>query len=185
MSSRQRLTYDIPDTARTSAVMALFFHKEETLNLLLIKRITNGKAHSGQISFPGGKEDPEDKNLLFTAIRETHEEVGVYIEDDEILGPLTPLYIPVSNYHVHPYVAYTKRNLVYNISENEVDGIIEVPLNEILHPSSKIVTDIAIPSMNGKLKDVKAYRLADGNIIWGATAMIISELETVIVQQEG
>lgn len=147
--------------------------------MLLIKRVEDGKAHSGQVSFPGGKQDIQDADLRTTALREANEEVGLISSEVEIIGSLTPLYIPVSNFNVYPFVGYADKEPVYNLSEREVDAIIEVPVRELFLPESKTVIDITSPVLKGKLKNVKAYRLAEGHIIWGATAMIISELEAV------
>ncbi|MBZ0097695.1 MAG: CoA pyrophosphatase, partial [Taibaiella sp.] len=95
MASRVRpLPSELPEDARQSAVLALLFPLEEELNLMLIKRVEDGKPHSGQISFPGGRRDPEDESLQVTALRETFEEVGIPSSSIEILGKLSQLYIP-------------------------------------------------------------------------------------------
>ncbi len=95
------------------------------------------------------------------------------------------LYIPVSNYNVFPFVAYMPDRPDFIISAAEVSYIIETPLVHLLHESRKTVTDVSSPAVPGLIRQVKAYRLDDGTIIWGATAMIISELETVIKEYPG
>lgn len=186
MSSRLRsIPFKVPEGARPSAVLALFFPKNDLLHLLLIKRVADGKAHSGQISFPGGKQDKTDMDLQTTALREANEEVGIISAEVTMLGQLTPLYIPVSNFHVYPYVGYSDKPPEYILSEREVAGIIEVPVDILLDPNQKTRVDIKSPVIEGVIRNVDAYKLADDNIIWGATAMIISELETVMKEYKG
>lgn len=181
MASRVRpMPAEIPTDARPSAVLALIFPKNEELHLLLIRRIADGKAHSGQISFPGGKQDPTDADLRTTALREANEEVGIMSDDVDILGELTPLYIPVSNFRVHPFLAYCPKPLAYSISINEVAEVVEVALGELLAPERKVVTDVTSPAVNFTIKNAKAYKLKNETVIWGATAMMISELEEIL-----
>lgn len=170
----------IPSDARPSAVLCLLFPINSELNILLMKRVADKSAHSGQISFPGGKKEPFDADLKVTALREAQEEVGIISSEVDIIGGLTPLYIPVSNFHVYPYVAFSQTNPEYNINKDEVATTLEIPLATLLHESRKTVVDVTSPAMPGVLRRVKAYQLEDGTIIWGATAMIISELEVVI-----
>ena len=181
MSSRSRpVVPNIPEDARPSAVLGLLYPIEDILHLLLIKRIADGKAHSGQISFPGGKKEPADATLTVTALREAQEEVGIMSEEVEILGALSTLYIPVSNFQVHPFMGFATSRPEFVISKREVDHILEVPLNELLHPETKTVADIEVPSFSLLLKKVNAYKTATSGVIWGATAMIIAELETML-----
>jgi 8-oxo-dGTP pyrophosphatase MutT (NUDIX family) len=182
MAARVRpMPSQIPEDARPSAVLSLLFPKDNALNLLLIRRFADGKAHSGQIGFPGGKQDKTDADLKATALREANEEVGILSTDVDILGALTPLYIPVSNFNVYPFVAYAEKQLSYNLSTREVDAVFEIPVAELMRPENKIVTDVVSPAMPGiVLTNVKAYKMPDDSILWGATAMIISELETIL-----
>jgi len=170
----------IPGNARPSAVLSVLFPVEEELNLLLIKRVADGKAHSGQIGFPGGKQDSVDADLRATALREAQEEVGILSSNVDILGKLTPLYIPVSNFQVYPFVAYAQQKPEYNLSKSEVETVLEIPVRELFHVERKTVVNVTSPIMPEILRSVRAYKLQDGSIIWGATAMIISELETII-----
>ncbi len=174
---------EIPQDARPSAVLSLLFPVEEQLNLLLIKRVTDGKAHSGQIGFPGGKQDSIDADLKATALREAQEEVGILSSEVDILGHLTPLYIPVSNFQVHPFVAFAGKKPEYNISKSEVEHVLEIPVSELFHADRKTVVNVTSPVMPEILRSVRAYKLDNGSIIWGATAMIISELETILEER--
>ncbi len=174
----------VPENARPSAVLCLLFPVDDRLYMLLMKRKEDNTAHSGQVSFPGGSYDITDADLMATALREANEEVGILSSDVDILGALTPLYIPVSNYNVYPYVGYTKQRPEYNLSQNEVSYTIEVPLSSLLHSSRKIKTDVVSPVIPNVIRNVNAYKLEDGTIIWGATAMMISELETILEENK-
>lgn len=170
----------VPDNARLSAVLCLLFPVMDELHVLLMKRREDNTAHSGQVSFPGGSMDADDADLRATALRETYEEVGITPDQIDIIGALTPLYIPVSNFHVFPYVGYAATRPAYRLSHSEVSYTIEVPLKTLLHADRKTVTDVVSPAMPGVKRKVRAYRLDDGTIIWGATAMMLSELEVVM-----
>ena len=170
----------VPENARPSAVLCLLFPVNNDLHMLLMKRKEDNTAHSGQVSFPGGSYESTDADFKATALREAQEEVGIVSSDVDILGALTPLYIPVSNFNVYPFVGYSSQRPQYNLSHNEVSYTIEVPLHSLLHPERKTVTDVISPAMPDVIRNVNAYKLEDGTIIWGATAMIISELETIL-----
>ena len=170
----------IPDNARPSAVLGLLFPVTDVLHMLLIRRTSDGRAHSGQISFPGGRHEPTDADLLATALREAEEEVGLISSTVNIIGALSPLYIPVSNFQVYPYIGYTAKRPDYILSAHEVDSIIEVPLDELLHPERKTRVEVTSPADRTFIREVPAYKLQDSTIIWGATAMIISELQVVL-----
>ena len=173
----------IPANARQSAVLCLLFPANEILHILLMKRREDNTAHSGQVSFPGGSYDRTDTSLQETALREAQEEVGVSPSSVDILGALTPLYIPVSNFNVHPFVGYATQRPQYVLSSNEVSYTIEIPLHTLLNAETKTQTDVVSPAFPSIIRKVSAYKLADGTIIWGATAMIISELEVLLRTQ--
>lgn len=170
----------IPANARQSGVLCLIFPLDKELNILLMKRKEDKTAHSGQVSFPGGKHEPGDADYKATALREAQEEVGINAADVEILGMLTTLYIPVSNFNVHPYLAYSPGRPVYHLSHHEVSYVLEVPLNHLFHKNRKIVTEVISPAIPGSTFTVNAYQLEGGTIIWGATAMILSEIEILL-----
>ena len=170
----------IPENARQSAVLCLLYPRKGELLVLLMKRKEDKTAHSGQVSFPGGTFDIKDADLKATALREAHEEVGISSPDVDILGALTPLYIPVSNFNVHPFVGFLDARPEFKLSHAEVSHTIEVSLNTLVHADRKTVADVTSPVMPDLIRNVRAYKLEDGTIIWGATAMIISELEAVL-----
>ncbi len=174
----------IPSDARASAVLSLIFPQEDELYLLLIKRTEDGSVHSGQISFPGGRQEPEDTDLRATALREAQEEVGIISSEVDILGGLTHLYIPVSNFLVYPFVAFAEKRPEYRLSTKEVAHVIEVPVREFLSENHKKTVRIASAADKTFVRKVNAYELSDGSVIWGATAMILSELEEIMTEQQ-
>jgi len=180
MARVKAMPFEVPANARPSAVLSLLFPKENALHLLLIKRTEDGHAHSGQISFPGGRQEPTDADLRATALREAQEEVGIMSADVSILGPLTHLYIPVSNFLVYPFIAYSEKKPEYNLSRDEVARVIEVPVKELLSTERKTIATVTSPADKTFVRNVNAYQLTDGSIIWGATAMILSEIEVVL-----
>ncbi len=169
----------LPADVKLSAVMALFFLKDNEWQLLTIKRTEDGKAHSGQVSFPGGRQDPSDEDAKDTALRETFEEIGVAPDAIDVIGALSPLYIVVSNFQVFPYVGILKENGNYNISVNEVTRVLEIPLNDLFSSKAKVAVEVSSPAFPDIVRKVNAYQLQDGTVIWGATAMMIAELEMI------
>jgi len=172
----------IPGNARPSAVLGLLFPHDGALQLLFIRRTEDGHAHSGQISFPGGRQEPSDADLKATALREAQEEVGIRSSEVNLLGGLTPLYIPVSNFHVYPFIGFSEKRPDYNLSRQEVAYVLEEPVHRLFVPERKIITEVRPASRPGLVMNVPAYALNDRHFIWGATAMILSELEAVFEQ---
>jgi 8-oxo-dGTP pyrophosphatase MutT (NUDIX family) len=167
----------IPDDAKKSAVLALFYPTDGKIYLAFIKRTEYPGVHSGQISFPGGGWEERDKDLVDTALRETEEEIGVDRHSVIAVGKLTELFIPPSNFLVTPIVGYINERPYFNPDPDEVDRILEIPLDALLDDSNIREKDITIfPAIN---LNVPSYYI-DGNVIWGATAMIVSELVDVI-----
>ncbi|MCR1024919.1 CoA pyrophosphatase [Cellulophaga baltica] len=165
--------------ARKAAVMSLFYPKAEETTLLLILRKTYKGVHSNQIGFPGGKAEKFDPDLLHTALRETHEEVGVLPEKVEVIKSLTELFIPPSNFEVQPYIGLYKNPSPFIIQEREVAALVEVSLQDFMD-------DTAIFSQNlttsyAENIDVPAFKL-NGYTVWGATAMMLSEVKELLKQ---
>lgn len=162
---------------RRSAVMMLFYPKEEMANIVLIKRNAYEGVHSSQISFPGGKAEAEDKDLAATAVRETFEEVGVKPSDIDVIMPFTEIYIPPSNFLVSPYLGISLRQPEFNPNPDEVVEIIELPLDVFLDDS--IVIETELQTSYAQKMNVPAFKVGE-HIVWGATAMILSELKETI-----
>ena len=169
-----------PDNAKLAGVMVLFYPKESEWQMVLIERqsFDERDQHKGQISFPGGKFDPSDADLSNTAIRETQEEIGVFSQYIQILGSLTPIYISVSNFHVFPYIGIMNFAPIFKPQWSEVKEIIEIPILDLLNPSYQKLSDIQIHK-DFVLNDVPCFNMKE-KIIWGATAMIISEIADLI-----
>lgn len=171
-----------PDDVRLGGVMILIYEIDKKWNTLLIRRTEDGNTHSGQISFPGGKKDHNDQDLISTALRECEEEINVKRNDIEILGTLSPIYIPPSNFLVTPAVGYVKHLQSYKAAEFEVQEIIQTPLELLFWHKTKSTRIVKRSDNKEQDMETPVYRLADDIIIWGATAMMISELESLILQ---
>jgi 8-oxo-dGTP pyrophosphatase MutT (NUDIX family) len=163
--------------ARLSSVLILFYKKNGEIYFPLTQRQDYGGTHSGQVSFPGGKWEETDIDLIQTAKRETFEEIGIEEDKIEVIGQLTDLFIPPSNFKVTPVVAYAKEPLSFVIDNYEVKELIEVPLKQLLNSQTVKRKDITFSSgfkLNAPYFDV------GGKVVWGATAMMLSELVSII-----
>lgn len=160
-----------PANVRVAAVLVHIYYNQEW-KLTLMER-TNRGPHSGQISFPGGGVEDQDSNLIDTALREAQEEVGILPQDVEILGKLTPLYIPVSNSLVHPFVGYSTNLPSYVLDPEEVQSVIVASFADFFNPEKLKERNLTVG--NGfRLKDVPYFDI-NGHVVWGATAMMMSE----------
>ena len=165
-----------PFTKRDAAVLMTLFEKSPgDWNLIFIRRtsIHEKDKHAGQIGLPGGKQEANDPDLMYTAMRETHEEIAIDLSTIDVLGPLSPIYITVSKFLVHPYVAYCWNTPSLMAQESEIEEILEIPLALFQAPDAKKETRIQL-STGIMLNHVPSYQI-NGHIIWGATAMIMSE----------
>lgn len=170
------LDYDI-ESAKRAAVMMLFYPKNKETHLVLIVRNTYPGVHSSQIAFPGGKVELDDRNLAHTALRETEEEIGVPQEKIELIRSFTELYIPPSNFLVSPFLGVCHTELTFTIQEDEVAGIIELPFVDFL--DEKNIVQRKLSTSYSEAIDVPAF-LVKEHIVWGATAMMLSELKETI-----
>lgn len=164
---------------KRAAVMMLIYPKNHQPHFVLIERMQSPGAHSGQIAFPGGRREPEDRNDQETAIRETFEEVGVSQQMQQVICSGTPVYIPPSNYLVSPYLAFAKAQPTFTPQPEEVQSIIEVPLADLLSQKYKGTATLSTSYM--KEVEVPCYRL-NKQVVWGATAMMLAEFEHMIKQ---
>jgi len=218
-----------PEKYRQGAVLILFYCDKnierlqemktntfyDNLCFSLIRRTKYPGVHSGQISFPGGAREPDDKNLTKTALRECQEEIGVNTEEIEIIGSLTDIYIEPSNFNVHPVISFYRGTPSFIADPNEVEKIIPVSVNEFLNVQVKYkykmvrrehlvkneVRDrteikkssaINIKEESGtKNKNIEEIRLEvpyfdiQDEFVWGATAMILSELKDLLLESLG
>lgn len=163
---------------RRGAVMALFNPLPGgTWALVYIKRPDYDGAHGGQMAFPGGKADPGDTDILFTARRETWEEVGVTEDRYDVLGEMTPVYIPPSNFWVQPFVALAKETLHFVPDSREVEYVWQVPVEDLLADEAVSVSDFK--TAYGTIKNYPCYVFGN-HIIWGATAMMTAEIRALL-----
>ncbi len=163
-----------PEGAKKGGVLLLLYYNNNELYIPLIERADDGGVHSGQIAFPGGKSETEDKTLFETAKRETFEEIGIEQNKLRVLGSLTELFIPVSNYSVFPVVGFLDSKPEFILNKNEVKKIIEVPLSALynnFYSENIILNKIDVERPFFKINNYK---------IWGATAMILSEFLEVV-----
>jgi 8-oxo-dGTP pyrophosphatase MutT (NUDIX family) len=167
-------------TAKKAGVMALFYpDSRQQTTLVLILRKTYKGVHSAQIGFPGGKLEPQDDSLEKAATRETFEEIGVPIKDIKVLQQLTQVYIPPSNFYVQPFIGISKETPSFVKQADEVEDIIEVPLKHFMGDDTYISKWVETSySIN---VEVPAFKL-NGHVVWGATAMILSEIKDLLKQ---
>ena len=159
---------------KESAVAVVLFRDEQTYKCILIQRTEYDGKHSGQISFPGGKKDMDDVDLLATAKRECWEEVGVNLDSAEYLGKLSQVYIPVSGFLVDPFVFYYPEIPEFVHQEREVAHVFTISLNELL--ADNVIGEMKVTTENKLVKmKVPCFTIRDKQI-WGATALILNEL---------
>ncbi len=176
-SERYRLN---ETTSKKAGVLALLYPDiNQNLELIFIKRpsINSLDKHSGQLSFPGGQSEKNDLHLTDTALRETEEEIGIDKTNILVLGQLSPIYVFVSNFLVFPTVGYIDYQPQFKLQTFEVDYIITESINRLKQTSTIKNTELNI--RGNILKNVPYYDL-NGEILWGATAMITSELLHIV-----
>ena len=171
----RRVDFQAPETAVKAGVMIVLYPDSVgEVQMVFIKRKSiEGDVHKGQISFPGGKLEQSDQNVRAAAIRETHEEIGVLVPQGNVIGALTKLYIPVSNFEVYPFVSYIPEQPSFIMEVSELDEIIETPLRHFQDPFTLKKKHLLV-GQNFMLKNVPYFDLM-GHTLWGATAMMTAE----------
>ncbi len=160
---------------RHAAVLVLLYPKDNGMNVILTLRTDDLPDHPGQISFPGGRQEPGE-SLEDTALREANEEIGLGYGRVNVLGELSPLFIGPSNFCVHPFVAISETEPELAPLEEEVAAILHVPVASLFDPESVAVERW---SLQGQMVDIPCIRFHHYKI-WGATAMMLSELRAVL-----
>jgi 8-oxo-dGTP pyrophosphatase MutT (NUDIX family) len=158
-----------------SSVLLLLFPQNNELHVCLIKRPVHMKHHAGQIALPGGRIE-KGESAIETALRETWEEIGILPHQIEILGTLSELYVHVSRFQIHPFVGWLKIKPEFIICKDEVEKTISFPLKNM----QNAVEQVELKTITGALK-VPCFQY-EGEIIWGATAMILSEFYDLLNQ---
>ena len=162
---------------RKAAIMMLFYPKNTVTHLVLIVKNSYPGVHSSQIAFPGGKVENFDVNLEETALRETHEEIGIPPNKIKVIRPFTEIYIPPSNFLVYPFLAYSNHELDFTLQKEEVAAIIELPITKFMDDS--IIVSMLMNTSYSKNIEVPCFKV-DDHYIWGATAMMMSELKEML-----
>lgn len=163
--------------SREGGVLILLYPNKRRVQLPLMQRPPYDGVHGGQISFPGGKREPQDHDLIQTALREAEEEIGIDPEKVQIIGTLSKLFITASNFKVLPVVGFTEQKPDFIPEPKEVIKIIETDLNTITQRKFKKEKEIIVRNyykLQAPYYDVK------GHVVWGATAMILSEFEEIL-----
>jgi len=184
MASSDRMLKDFPripgQNAQEAAVLILLYPFKDSVSTVFMQRHDYKGVHGGQISFPGGKKEPSDKDLIHTAIREACEETGAEMKDLIIINTLSPLFIPVSNIIVTPVVGWLEDKPVFNHKPDEVVFLFDADIRRLMDP---LIIRVKPFEIRGEMIDVKYFDY-EGNVIWGATAMILHELLTIIKNSE-
>ena len=177
----RRFDPKIPQTHRRSAVLILLYPQGKDAFFPLIKRPVYRGAHSGQIALPGGKMEPTDPDIIYTALREAEEEVAVNPEKVSVLGKLSNLYIPTSNFLVTPILGFSEEIPDFIPEVREVQRILPTALKSLFdeplrqRKQLKISPDLEL--------DTPFFEI-DQEMVWGATAMILSELIELLLGRE-
>jgi 8-oxo-dGTP pyrophosphatase MutT (NUDIX family) len=168
------------DEAIKSSVLILLYPGRENSQptFVVMLRPTYEGIHSGQISLPGGRFEVTDENLMQTALRETHEEIGMDPAGVTIIGKLTELYIPPSNFLVQPFVGFTAGSPVFIPHPKEVEQIIEIQVKYLLDENNLVQKEISV----GGIHFTAPSFVIDGTTIWGATAMILNEFKEILLK---
>ncbi len=161
-------------SCREAGVLALLMPHDSGPVVVLTVRRDELPDHGGQISFPGGQREG-DETLVDTALREAHEEIGLSPDSVRLLGPLTPLYIPPSNFCVHPFLGAAPKRPPLTPTDREVSRVLRISLQRLLDPDTRVWEPW---SLHGERVDVPYYDV-DGHTVWGATAMMLAEVLAV------
>lgn len=169
--------HTVPANAKISSVLFLLYEENEVVYFPLIVRSKDGSVHSGQIGLPGGRYEEQDQDLAVTALRETEEEIGVRQNEIELLGKLSPIYIPPSNFIVHPYIGIHQKPPRFLNDTTEVERVVPFSLHDLLHRDMRVDKEITLST--GRTLTTPAY-VHNDITIWGATAMMMSELKWLL-----
>jgi len=171
---------DVQDSCKRAGVLVLLYLKGTRVFVVLTRRTELVDRHQAQISFPGGRQE-ERESLEQTALRETSEELGIQSSAIQILGKLTPLYIPHTNYCIYPVVGRMKVPPQFKPSQYEVAEVLEIPLDYLFDPQTK---RREMWTLHGKKVEVPFY-FFEGHKIWGATAMVLAEFVKILKNING
>ena len=163
-------------SVKLSSVLVLIFPIDGKLYTCLTKRPSTMKFHPGQISFPGGKVEMEDASAEMAALREASEEVGIEPDTIEVLGKLSDFYLEISRFSIQPFLAWTDQKPEFRLNYDEVEELILFPLSDFIENENILETEMQ--TLTGLLQ--VNYFPHEGQIVWGATAMILAELIEIL-----
>ncbi|MDI6753665.1 MAG: CoA pyrophosphatase [Thermodesulfobacteriota bacterium] len=165
---------------KRAAVLVPLFKKGGEYHILFTKRTDTVEHHKGQISFPGGRQDQKDQDLLNTALREAQEEMGIKKEDVHLLGELDDFLTATTDFCISPFVAFIPYPYPFKINPHEIEEVIEAPLLAFLD-DDKFRQEVIV--RNGEPFPVYFYQY-QGHTIWGATARILKQLLDLLPEEE-
>lgn len=177
MDLDNRFIKDLAANARQGAVLILLYEQEGTVFFPLIQRPNYNGTHSGQVSLPGGKRESTDTNLIETALRETEEEIGVDRDKVEVIAEISPLFVPASNFNIQPVIGIIHEVPTFKLDPLEVQQLIIARANDLL--LSGVIKRTMISASSGVSLEAPYYDI-DGYVVWGATAMILSEFSWLL-----
>jgi len=177
LRTRQQYAVQEHPNAQQGGVMVLLYPQSNGIYLPLMQRPTYPGAHSGQVSFPGGKAEPEDGSLIQTALRETEEEIGVPAQQIEVIGNLSELYIEASNFKVLPTVGVLRHTPAFVPEPHEVVEVIPAAIDRLLQESTIKTTTLTVGQ--GFELETPYYDIG-GKVVWGATAMMLAEFKVLL-----
>lgn len=176
---RQQIETSNAEQPRRPAAVAIHLYPQNSAwHFILIERSTYNGQHSGQMAFPGGKPEPTDPHLEFTARRESLEEIGIPIDQGQHLKTLSKVWIPVSGFEVSPYVFLHEQAPLLQPDPREVQEIISVSVSDLIADSSLTSKDIEIPG--GQILEAHPCFLLNNKIVWGATALMLNEVRMLL-----
>jgi 8-oxo-dGTP pyrophosphatase MutT (NUDIX family) len=165
--------YNPSKNAKEAAVLLLLYKEEYEWHTVFIKRSQHEKdKHGGQISFPGGRLENNDHSMSDCALRETEEELGINKSSVSIIGELTPLHVYASNHMVFPFVGVVEQKPTFIPNYNEVQKVLPTAIHYFNNDS--VVQSMEMDLKGHVMPNVPYYNL-NGEVLWGATAMMMAE----------
>jgi len=179
---KMRVNYDqsieLPfskNNSTAAAVLILLYLEDNEIHFFLTKRSNELEHHKGQISLPGGTQE-ENEELTHTALRETQEEIGINKTSISIIGSMTPLFVPVTGFMIHPFIGYSSNKLEPTPDPSEVEAIFSVNISDLLNETNQTIEK---RNIRGYDVEVPYFKLNNYEV-WGATSMILSEFRDLI-----
>ena len=179
---KMRVNYDqsieLPfskNNSTASAVLILLYLEDNEIHFFLTKRSNELEHHKGQISLPGGTQE-ENEELTHTALRETQEEIGINKTSISIIGSMTPLFVPVTGFMIHPFIGYSSNKLEPTPAPSEVEAKFSVNISDLLNETNQTIEK---RNIRGYDVEVPYFKLNNYEV-WGATSMILSEFRDLI-----